>query len=78
MTNEDLDDLREELNLYADRLGTLILPTWSNAFEILDELGELEETVEAHDLLGAWFSAYARVDSAVVMMTMPEIYLVSP
>jgi hypothetical protein len=52
MTNEDLDDLREELKLYAGRLGTLVLPTWSNAFEILNKLYELEERVEAHDLSG--------------------------
>jgi hypothetical protein len=50
MTNEDLNDLRKELKLYVDRLDTLILPTLSNAFEILDKLGELEEMVDDHDL----------------------------
>jgi hypothetical protein len=78
MTSEDLHDLRKELKLYADRLGTLILPTWSNPFEILTELGELEEMVDDHDLSGAWFSAHAGVDGAVVMVTAPEIRLVSP
>jgi hypothetical protein len=71
ITDEDLD--------YADRLGTLILlVTWSNAFEILYKLYELEEMVEVHDLLGQWFSAHARVDGAVVMVMTPDIRLVSP
>ena len=48
MTSEDLNDLRKELKLYADRLDNLILPKWSNAFEISDKLYELEEMVEAH------------------------------
>ncbi len=78
MTNEDLDDLGKELKLYADRLGTLILPTWLNAFEILDRLGGLEETVDDHDISGACFSAHARVDGVVVLVTTPEICLVSP
>ncbi len=78
MTSEDLNGLRKELKLYADRLGALILPTWSNPFEILAKLGDLEETVDDHDLSRAWFSVHARVDSAVVMVTTPEICLVSP
>jgi hypothetical protein len=34
MTDEDLKDLYNELNLIEDRLDTLILPKWLNAFEI--------------------------------------------
>ncbi len=41
-------------------------------------MAELEKLVDEHELLGAWFSTHARVDNAVVMVTMPEIRLVSP
>jgi hypothetical protein len=78
MSSEDLNDLHNGLRFYADSIGALILLTWSNPCLILAKLGELEETVDDHDLSGAWFSAHARVDSAVVMVTMPEICLVSP
>jgi hypothetical protein len=40
-TSEDLDDLRKELKLYADRLRTPILPTWVNPCLILNKLGKL-------------------------------------
>jgi hypothetical protein len=75
MTSENLNDLHKGLRLYADSLGALILPTWSNPCVILAKLGELEETVDDH---GAWFSAHARVDGAGVMVRTPEIRLVSP
>jgi hypothetical protein len=41
-------------------------------------MGELEELVDDHELSGARFSAHARVNDAVVMVTTPEIRLVSP
>jgi hypothetical protein len=53
-----------------DRLETLILPKRSNA---CNKLHKFEEAVEVHRLSGQWFSAHARVDGAVVMVTMPEI-----
>ncbi len=77
MTSKDLDELHKELTLYVDRLGTLVLPTWANPCLILEKLGELEESVDYHDLLGAWFSAHARLNNVVVMVTSPEICLVS-
>jgi hypothetical protein len=71
MTSEELNDLRKGLRYYADKLGNLIPPTWSNPCLLLDKLGELEKLVGDHDLSGAWISAHARVDDAVVMVTMP-------
>ncbi len=80
MTSDDLsNDLCKKLRLYADSLGTLILPTSSKPNLILTKLGELEETADDNDLLGgAWFSTHARVDGAIAMVTTPEIRLVSP
>ena len=78
MTRKDLNDLRKGLRFYADSIGALIHPTWSNPCLILNKLGELEELVDDHDLSGAWFSTHARVDGAVVMVRIPEICLVTP
>jgi hypothetical protein len=78
MASEELDELPKELRYYADKLDNLICPTWVNPYLILNKLDELEELVDDHDLSGAWFSVHARVDNAVVMVTMPWIRQVSP
>jgi hypothetical protein len=78
LTSKDLNDQRKGLRFYADSIGALILPTWSNPCLILEKLGELEELVDDHDLLGVWFSPHARVDGAVVMVMTPDLRLVSP
>jgi hypothetical protein len=52
LTSEDLIDWCKELRFYADSIGALLLPTWSNPCLILAKLGELEELVDDHDLSG--------------------------
>jgi hypothetical protein len=78
MMSEELDKLRKELRCYADKIDNLICPTWAHPCLLLIEMGELDELIEEHDLLGAWFSTHVTVDNAVVMVMMPEIRLVSP
>jgi hypothetical protein len=73
MTSEGLDKLCKELRYYADQLDNLIHPTWANPCLLLIKMGELDELIDEHELWGAWFSAHARVNDAVVMVTMPEI-----
>jgi hypothetical protein len=77
MTIDKLDKLRKELWYYADQLDNLICPTWANSCLLLVKMGELDELIEEHELPGAWFSAHARVNNAVVMVTAPEIWQVS-
>jgi hypothetical protein len=51
MTAEELEELRNELTNIAESLQVLILPIlpeWSNAFIISNELHGLWEVVEAH------------------------------
>jgi hypothetical protein len=77
MTMEELEVLRHQLKDIAENLGVLILPEWSNALEITNELHGLQEAVDDHCLNRQWFSAHARIDSTVMMATMPDIRQVS-
>ncbi len=58
-------------------LGDLILPEWSSALDITNELHRLWEAVDDHSLNQSWFSTHARVDGTVMMVTTPEILRVS-
>jgi hypothetical protein len=77
-TSEELNELRKELRYYVDELDNLFCPTWANPCLILDKLGEVDKSIDEHDLSGTWFSAHDRVNKAVVMVTAPEIRLLSP
>jgi hypothetical protein len=77
MTSEELNELHKGLRYYADKLDNLICPTWANPCLLLDKMGGLVELVDNHELLGAWFSAHARIDNAIVMVTRPGIRQVS-
>jgi hypothetical protein len=76
MKMEELNELHDELTNIAEKLQVLILPVWSNAFKISNELHGSWEAVKAHDLSGQWSSAHARVNGTV-MVTTPDIRRVS-
>jgi hypothetical protein len=77
MTVEELEALHNELTDIAENLQVLILPEWSHALEINNELNGVREAVEARCLNQQWFSTYARIDGTVVMVTMPDFLQVS-
>ncbi len=64
MMVEELEALCHEL---TDNLQVLILPEWSNALEITNELNGLWEAVEDHCLNQELFSAHARIDGTLVL-----------
>ncbi len=70
---DKLVKLRKELRYYADQLDNLICLTWMNPYLLLIKMGELDELIDEHKLSRAWSSTHARVNDAVVMVTMPEI-----
>ncbi len=47
---EELDALCRQFKDIAENLGVLILPEWSNALEIINELHRLREAVDDHCL----------------------------
>ncbi len=78
MTSDKLNKLHEELRYYADQLDNLVRPRWANSCLLLIKVDELQELVDEHELSGAWFSAHAGVNNVIVMVTRPEIGLISP
>jgi hypothetical protein len=77
MMVEKLEELHNELTNIAEKLQVLILPEWSNAFKIRNELHELREVVEVHGMSGQLLSMHAKVNGTVVMVTTPDICQVS-
>jgi hypothetical protein len=77
MTVEEHEAFCHELTDIAKNLGVLILLELFNALDITNEINGLQEAVEAHCLNQQLFSAHARIDGTVVMVTMMDICLVS-
>ncbi len=77
MTVEDLANLRRQLKKVAKNLADLLLHEWPSALDITNELHRLQEIVDEYSLNQIWFSAHARVDGTVMMITTPEICRVS-
>ncbi len=74
---EEVANLCNQLKNIAQNLTDLILPEWPSALEITNELHRLREAVDEYSLNQIWFSAHARVDGTVMMITTPEICRVS-
>jgi hypothetical protein len=77
MTVEDLTNLRRQLKNVAKNLTDLLVHEWPSALDIINELHRLQEAVDEYSLNRIWFSAHARVDGTVMMVTTPEILWVS-
>jgi hypothetical protein len=70
-------DISPLLKNVAKNLADLLCHEWPSALDITNELHRLQETVDEYSLSRIWFSAHARVDSTVMMITAPEIRRVS-
>jgi hypothetical protein len=77
MMVEDLTNLRHCLKNIAKNLTDLFVREWPSALDITNELHRLQEAVDEYSLNQIWFSAHARVDGTVMMVTTPEIRRVS-
>jgi hypothetical protein len=77
MTEEDLANLWHQLKNVAKNLADLLLHERPSALDITNELLRLQEAVDEYSLNQIWFSAHARVDGTVTMITTPEICRVS-
>jgi hypothetical protein len=58
---------------HAERLQALLRPSWPDAGEIQDEMYRLMDTLMLNGVDQKWFSGYALVEGAKVMLTTPEI-----
>ncbi len=58
---------------HAKRLQDLLRPSWPNVGEIQDEMYCLVDTLMLNGVDQKWFSGYALVEGAEVMLTTPEL-----
>ena len=77
LSRNSLAILRAALLKHAERLEDLIRPSWPDAGEIQDKMYRLVDTLMVTGVDQKWFSGYAQVEGAEVMLTTLEIRAVS-
>jgi hypothetical protein len=65
------------LMVHAERLNSLLEPSWPNAEKVQDKMYGLVDTLMIHGVDQKWFSAFVRVEGAEEMVTTKEIRAVS-
>ncbi len=75
-SRDSLANLRAAILGHAERLQALLRPSWPNAGEMQDEIYHLVDTLMLNGVDQKWFSGYALVEGAEVMLTTPEIHVV--
>jgi hypothetical protein len=76
-SQKSLADFCVALLGHAERLQDLLRPSWPDAGEIQDKMYHLVDTLMLNGVDQKWFSGYALVQGAKVMLTTPEIRAVS-
>ena len=76
-TRQSLGELRAALMAHAGRLNSLLELSWPDAEQVQVEMYNLVDTLLIHGLDQKWFSFFALVEGAEVMVTTPEIRAVS-
>ncbi len=69
--------LRVALLEHAERLKDLLKPSWPDTSKIQDEMCRLVDTLMFNGVDQKWFSSYALVEGAEVMLMTPEIRAVN-
>jgi hypothetical protein len=72
-SRDSLANLRVAILGHAERFQAILRPSWPNAGEIQDEMYCLVDTLMSAGVDQKWFSSYALVEGAEVMLTTPEI-----
>ena len=65
------------LMVHAERLNSLLEPSWPNAEKVQYKMYELVDTLMVHGVDQKWFSAFSRVEGAEEMVTNQEFCVVS-
>ena len=76
-TWRSLGVLRTALMAHAERLNSLLEPSWPNAEEVHEEMYALVDTHMVHGVDQKWFSAFALIKGAEEMVTTLVICAVS-
>jgi hypothetical protein len=76
-TWQSLGELRAALMAHAGRLNSFLEPSWLDAEQVQVEMYNLVDALLIHGVDQKWFSTFALVEGAKVMVTTPEIHAVS-
>jgi hypothetical protein len=76
-TRKSLGELRAALMAHAGRLISFLKPSWPNVEKVQEEMYNLVDTLLIQGVDQKWFSTFALVEGAEVMVTTPEIREVS-
>ena len=76
-TRETLAALRAALMDHAERLNSLLEPSWPDAEEVHEEMYALVDTLMVHGVDQKWFSGFPLIKGAEEMVTTQEICAVS-
>jgi hypothetical protein len=76
-TCESLAALCVALMEHAERLNSLLRPSWLDAEKVQVEMYKMVETLVYHAVDQKWFSAFAQIGEAEEMVTTQEIRAVS-
>jgi hypothetical protein len=76
-TCETLADLCAALMEHAERLNSLLEPSWPDAEEVHEEMYALVDTLMIHGVDQKWFSSFALIKGAKKMVTTQEVHVVS-
>ncbi len=76
-TRESLGALCAALMAPAERLNSLLKPSWPNAEKVHEEINSMVDTLMIHAVDQKWFSAFAEIGRTEEMVTSQEIRAVS-
>ncbi len=76
-TQKSLGDLRAALLTHAERLKSLLKPSWPNAEKVHEEMYKMVDTLMIHVVDQKWFSAFANIGGTEEMVMSQEIRVVS-
>jgi hypothetical protein len=76
-TRETLAALCAALMAHAERLNSLLKPSWPNTEEVHEEMYALVDTLMVHGVDQKWFSAFALIKGVEEMVTTQEIRAVN-
>ena len=76
-TWKSLGALGAALVAHAERLNSLLKPSWPNAEKVHEEMYKMVDTLMIHVVDQKWFSAFAKIGRTEEMVTSQEICAVS-
>jgi hypothetical protein len=76
-TQDSLDALHAALMAHAERLNSLLKPSWPDAEKVHEAMYNMVDTLMIHAVDQKWFSACAKIGRMEEMVTSQEIRVVS-